>query len=162
MVADVRIFGGKEIQLALKALGDSKATDRSAKSILRAGAKIVWIDARARVRKKSGFTHDKIKIRTSGGGRRIPTASVKSEGQLSYIIEYGTAPRVLKRPRWVNLKGTLVFITHTGRMPPSPFMRPAYENNKDAVLESMLNRSLKAIQLQARKLAKRRAAAIGT
>lgn len=51
--------------------------------------------------------------------------NVGAHGRVSHLVEFGTGPRYHKSGKFV------------GVMPPQPFMRPAWDENKNAVLDSL-------------------------
>ena len=53
----------------------------------------------------------------------------------AHLVEWGTGPRTLKKPRMTTLGGRPVFITHTGQMPANPYMRRAYDSTKKKAVE---------------------------
>lgn len=63
-------------------------------------------------------------------------------GAHGHLVEFGTGPRYLKSGKYV------------GRMPMKPFMRPAWDNNKDRALEIMRTEIWDALAKAAKKLAK--------
>jgi len=50
-----------------------------------------------------------------------------------HLVEYGTAPRKYKKPQYRNIGGKWVRVRHTGSAPAQPFMRPAFESNKEII-----------------------------
>jgi HK97 gp10 family phage protein len=48
-----------------------------------------------------------------------------------HLVEFGTAPRKYKKTQYRKIGGQWRRVSHTGSMPAKPFMRPAFESNKE-------------------------------
>jgi HK97 gp10 family phage protein len=83
----------------------------------------------------------KLKKSQRPGGYRDRTAvnvyvgNDYTKGPHAHLVEFGTGPRVLDKPRAATIGGNVVMITHTGQMPAKPFMRPAFEAAKKKALD---------------------------
>ena len=65
-----------------------------------------------------------------------------------HLVEYGTAPRKYKKPQYRNINGKWVRVRHTGSAPAQPFMRPAFEKNKENI-EKRFERKIKKLIVKA-------------
>ena len=84
-------------------------------------------------------------------GRRAPK---NQRGPHAHLVEFGTAPRRLKKPHYAKIGNTWVWVTHTGSMPAKPFFRPALDENKPEVLRAMMLRMAKRMAKEAEKMAR--------
>lgn len=93
----------------------------------------------SRGRRKGGLTNVRVRKTKSGGpGARVLNLGVGNEAREVYmkwpeaahwhLLEFGTRPRIQKTTG-----------RRTGRGPPRPFIRPAYEKNKRRAVDLMLD-----------------------
>jgi HK97 gp10 family phage protein len=73
----------------------------------------------------------------------------------AHLVEFGTGPRSLKKPRTVLLGGRMVTITHTGQMPARPFLRPAFDAAKREALDIFATEVWKELVKVSGRLAKK-------
>ncbi len=128
----MKFEGAKKITSTLKRLGDSRLVKKAVEDGLRKTGNLYRREARkvARSKIKKKYTGNLVKrirvskVKSYHGAARIVVSAAAPH---AHLIEFGTSPRVLKKPRWFNLNGKWVRLTHTGQMPPKPFMRTAFE-----------------------------------
>jgi HK97 gp10 family phage protein len=65
-----------------------------------------------------------------------------------HLVEFGTAPRKYRKPQYRKIGGKWVKVTHTGSTPAQPFMRPAFEKNKENI-EKRFERKIKKLIVKA-------------
>ncbi len=63
-------------------------------------------------------------------GKHLTLMFVGPRSPHAHLVEFGTAQRFRKREKWAGKS--------TGAMPPQPFMRPAWDENRDQVLEILM------------------------
>jgi HK97 gp10 family phage protein len=110
---------------------------------MRPSAKHYQSTVRQLVPRGTGRLRQAIRIKTLRGkppvlsvrpeyGARISkkTGKTTSAGYHAHLVEFGTGPRQLSKPRPVQIDGKWVTITHTGSMPARPFLRPAYRQSR--------------------------------
>ena len=128
MGKNLQFNGLEELRQVLDAL-PGKLGRQTVGKILRKAEKPLIDAAKARVPKDQGDTAKSIGgIAGRGGGRGEqryvgPRRGGPYKGYAGHLIEYGTGPRKQKDG------------TSTGSMPAHPFMRPAYEETKDQIVE---------------------------
>lgn len=118
---DLQIDGLAQLEAKLLDLGRAGARRSLAKG-LRQGANVVRDEARRRVRKKSGDTAKKIRVKNEGLRFEDMTFSVN----INYVgrfLEFGTS-----------------------KMPAYPFLRPAAENKAAEAVEVMRDITTAAIE----------------
>ena len=112
---------------------------------------------------KSKHLRDTISVSTSlkASQRRgrfdksVVTVYVGSSSPHAHLVEFGTTERTLDEPRTVNIGGNVVTITTTGRMSPNPFLRTAWDMNKEKAVEILGRELWEQIAKAARRLAKK-------
>lgn len=102
---------------------------------------------------RSGRLYRSIKVRKAKGLHGV--FHIYSDAPHAHLVEYGTAPRRFKRPRFVNLGGRIVRIEHSGSMPAKPFFRPAIYENKEEVLKAIVQRIAKRMAAESVKMSKK-------
>jgi len=155
--------GMKELMNALDQLPTISMQKGAIRNALKDAGSPVVSDAKANVPIDSGHLRDSIKIsqslkksqRRGRYDRSSVTVYVGSSSPLAHLIEFGTTQRVLKEPRIVTIGGRTVRITHTGQVSPRPFLRQAWDSNKDAVLKRLGDAIWVQIAKAARRLAKK-------
>lgn len=129
----MELYGAKELEASLRDLPKSigkKTVERAAFAALEPVAE----DARGRVRKRSGLLARLISVSKHLSRRQKRAARGSNRGMVSvyvgaapakraHLTEFGTGPRQHKSGK------------STGQARPFPFLRPAWEQNKDRVLE---------------------------
>lgn len=136
----IRIEGMKELEKTLREMATSTAR-RTVKRAMETALEPVASAAKAMAPKSDGsgkhmadgiavgskLTKRQAKEAKSGAvaQRHIVQMYVGPRASHSHLIEFGTGPRHQKNGRFV------------GSMPPSPFMRPAWDANREAVLASL-------------------------
>jgi HK97 gp10 family phage protein len=117
---DIPVTGLAQLEAKLLDLGRNGGR-RSLSKGLRAGANVIAVDAKVRVRKKSHKTEKSIRVKNQG----------LSFEDLTFSIVAGGAARFLERG--------------TSRMPAYPFLRPATENKAGEAVTEMRDVTLTAI-----------------
>lgn len=138
MATDTHIKGLSQLQALLDQL-PAKIEANIMRGALRAGARVIQAEAKAKAPKKSGLLIKGIKV--SGRLRQgVASATVKTTGKHAYLapwLEFGTAAhKIVPKGGKVLMIGA-VFVSgvdHPGAKP-KPFMRPAVESKQtEAVL----------------------------
>lgn len=134
----IKVQGLKELDKALQALATSTSV-RVARRGLTAALEPVAAQARGSApRSKTGKKHMADTIGVSHkltpaqakeargkDGRDVVTMFVGARDPKAHLVEFGTTPRHHASGKFV------------GAMPPQPFMRPAWDANRDQVLASL-------------------------
>lgn len=116
-------------------------------------------DAKTRVRVRRGNVKRRIAVSTKLSRRQKRAAKASGKGKPlveiyvgaaparhAHLLEFGTGPRRHKKSG-----------KSTGSMPPFPFMRPAWDGNKDRVLATFGKEMWIEIEKAAKRLARRNA-----
>lgn len=155
-----RLLGARELERALKQL--PKAVS---KSVLRSTGRkaLMPVYATASATAPKGFKGRPLKVqigstltknqRQGRVKRGAVEVFVGSSDREAHLVEFGTGPGV----RVVKKKGSELFgrrQPHPGT-PAKPFLRPAWDSNKDAVLQIFKREIWKSLSRAARRLAKR-------
>jgi len=155
--------GMKELMNALDQLPTVSMQKGAIRNALKDAGSPVVSDAKTNVPVDSGHLRDSIKVsqslkksqRKGRYDRSSVTVYVGSSSPLAHLIEFGTTQRVLREPRIVTIGGRTVRITHTGQLSPRPFLRQAWDSNKEAVLKRLGDAIWQQIAKAARRLAKK-------
>jgi len=152
MSRDINITGGDELFAALQEL-PLKLEINVMRGAVRAGAKILLEDAKARVPVKTGTLKDTIRISTGAKNGKIYAfvkagSRVNNGGQkgktgadrgafYAHMIEYGTAPHTIlpKNGGSLLFGGKFVKVIHHPGSAPHPFMRPSFYGKADAATQ---------------------------
>lgn len=115
-MAELKLTGGPELERALRELG-GKIASRLGSNAVRAGARVVAAEARARVPKRSGDLKRSIRIFTDPKDRRGSARTAYAGTRLFYgwFVEFGTA--------------------HSSAR---PFLRPALDEAGQAAVNKMV------------------------
>lgn len=107
-----------------------KETQDKIKAAIADGVKTVYEEAVSRAPKRTGSLIEGIKMEVNGAH-----GVVKSTSPLSYIIEYGSGPRIASplRAKAMLINGDFVRGHVVSTMPERPFMRPAAEAGKPKI-----------------------------
>ena len=130
-----------------------------------AGATVIKKEAQKNLKQngsiKSGNLYRSLKtqkVKGTHGVYRIFTqgrfAPKNQRGPHAHLVEFGTAPRRLKEPHYVQIKGNWVWVEYTGSMPAKPFFRPAIDEHKPETLKAMAFRLAKRMEKEAEKMAR--------
>lgn len=136
-MSEVRVKGLADLNKLLQQL-PAKLEANVLRGALRAGAKVVMEDAKARVPVDTGQLRDGLKISTRSR-RGVVSASVKATGKHSFIapwIEYGVAAHQItaRKGGWMFFGGMFAkSVDHPG-MQARPFMRPALDGRAQAAV----------------------------
>ena len=155
----------KELINALDQLPTVAMQKGAIRNALKDAGQPVVDDAKANVPVDSGHLRDSIKVsqslkksqRRGRYDRSSVTVYVGSSSPLAHLIEFGTTKRVLKEPRIVTIGGRTVQITHTGQVSPRPFLRQAWDANKEKALKLLGQAIWNQLAKAARRLAKKAA-----
>lgn len=139
----VRVDGLKELQDKLLAIGiefGAKAAISPVRSALRKGAVVIQKSAQARVRRKTGTLADNIIVTSRGQGARDGFIDMKVTVRAK-ATAYKVNRKNIRLGR-INLEyknyGPLFYARFlefgTSHQPAYPFLRPAFEENKETVL----------------------------
>lgn len=135
----------KALLRRMKRLSENGAFKKSELTkAMRPSAKVFQKQARAYAPKDSRRLARSIRIKTLKGWPAVlsvrpeyasrkskKTGKTTSAGYHAHLVEFGTKPRKLKKPRVVDFGGDHpVTITHTGAMPAQPFLRPAWRASR--------------------------------
>ena len=160
-----QLTGMKELMNALEQLPTVAMQKGAIRNALKDAGQPVADDAKTNVPVDSGHLRDSIKVSTSLKKSQRPrrqdrtsvTAYVGSSSPLAHLIEFGTTQRILKEPRIVTIGGRTVQITHTGQVSPRPFLRQAWDANKEKALKLLGQAIWNQLAKAARRLAKKAA-----
>lgn len=132
MSLNLRIDGAKDLDKALQALAATtargvtrRAMTRSLEPVAeaaRAAAPRDKGDLAAHIGVSSKLTRNQAREMRGQTGRDVQFMYVGPQWASAHLVEFGTGPRFKKNGQFV------------GAMPPQPFMRPAWDQNRDAVL----------------------------
>lgn len=136
MTEFVHISGLKELQKMLDTL-PAKLEANIMRGAMRAGAKVIEVEAKNNVPVKSGVLRDSIRVTGRLKGHTV-SASIKAGGKTknggdAYYakwVEYGTAAHVIngKNGGWLSFGGLFTkSVDHPGAVPKA-FMRPAMDD----------------------------------
>lgn len=163
MTGSVSFKGGKELEQALAALGDSRAIRSAARAALREAAKPMQVMAQSLAPRDVGNLVESIKIATGKGDRG-------NDGDQVFVvlgIDANVQPARIKGK--LRGKGTyrdpgvagVSVIKEFGseREAPEPFMRPAWDAHSAQTPDRIGKALGPAIETQARRLARRAAKA---
>lgn len=130
----MHVKGLSELQRLLDQL-PAKIEKNVMRGAMRAGAKPILVEAKARVPVESGELRDGLKIKTSGRGSRV-VASVRATGPHAFLanfFEYGTSPHLIPGPLAIG-QGFVQGVEHPG-ISARPFLRPAMDaKTREAVV----------------------------
>lgn len=130
MTEFVHVTGMKELGEFLETLAP-KMQKNVMRGALRAGMKVVAVDAKAGAAVASGLMRAGLKISTNSKGGQV-TASLKAKGKhgpLAHLIEFGTAAHRIQAKDGGMLSfagGVYQHVDHPGTRA-RPFMRPALD-----------------------------------
>lgn len=152
MVNNIKLQGGKQLNDQLNKLAQSLGSKEVQDSLVK-GAKPLIEQAKANVasHKDSGDLENSIGP-IIGRGENVGTVTVgprrgkgkNAKGWHAHLLEYGTAPHLIKAVNKKALKlaeGFAASVSHPGT-PASPFMRPAWDA-KHSEVEKEIAKSLK-------------------
>ena len=166
-----RIVGGKELEAALLELPKSlqKPTLESA---LKKAAKPVLADAKSgapgdlkkALAISTTLSKNQRKLQLKTGAAEVFVGATWPKGAAAHLVEFGTAPHPIPKKgnpimRFI-IGGEEIFTTvidHPGAAP-HPFLRPAWDANRDRVLDSIEKEIWEALRKKAQTLARKAAA----
>lgn len=143
----VKIEGGLQVYNALRTLGDNKAIRNAQYKGLAAGARVFSNAAKKLVPKKTGNLRRAIRIKRLKNYGNMIQYKVYVNRKIAphaHLYEFGTGPRKRKNGG------------STGIMPAHPFMAPSYNENKEPVIQKVLESTRKAVEKEANRLGGRR------
>lgn len=150
----MQINGSRELEKFLKDF-PLKVRETILDASVRAGGSVIRKEARGNLRANGSIKTGKLyksfkvaKVRGVHGVVRVMTTAPHS-----HLVEFGTAPRKLKKPHFVQLGGKVVRVEYTGSMPAKPFFRPAIDEHHKDVMIAIALRMGKRMNAEAEKLA---------
>jgi HK97 gp10 family phage protein len=102
---------------------------------------------------KTGRLYESIRSKKKRGVHGVYQVFSDKTAGYSHLVEFGTGPRKLDKPKDVKIGKNWVTITHTGTMPAKPFFRPALDENHKRVMQAIANRLAKRMAKEAGKMA---------
>lgn len=156
-----RIEGLAELDKMLSQLSKSMSRTVLRNALKKAGKPIADAATASVPVGKTGNLRRSIKISTKlkksqyryGRPSRVAVdVFVGSSAPHAHLVEFGTGPRRLDSPRAVNLGGKVVMVEHTGQMPARPFLRPAWDLNKEKAVKIFGEEVWKELTKAARRL----------
>jgi HK97 gp10 family phage protein len=162
---DVQVTGLKELEETLKRLPDDLAVKALAQAVF-AGAVVVRDEARRlcpvdtgnlrrsiriKRKKRHGLRNATVLYQVGPGrsGKKGPDGKYATDGYYGHMVEFGTAPHVIKagdKKKRLGKKGVFGrYVKHPGASA-RPFLRPAFDNSTDRVIEAMRARLAQAIE----------------
>jgi HK97 gp10 family phage protein len=146
MTAKFTMTGGKELEEALKELGNQIA-GRLGNNAVRAGARVIAAEARARAPVATGALRKSIKVVGDAEERRLGgttrTAYVVARAPHAHLVEKGTLPRRQASGRY------------TGAAPAKAYLRPSLDTQGQAAVDKMGQNLGAGIEREAAKLGKK-------
>lgn len=135
MKMDIDLKGAAQIEAALKEMAKSTAV-RTARQAMRNSLAPVESAAKALAPKGATgnlqasvtISHRLTPSQAAGApreGKEVQHMYVGASAPHAHLVEFGTGPRFHKSGKYV------------GQMPPNPWMRPAWDDNRDAVLNRL-------------------------
>lgn len=155
-MVQTRIQGAAQLRRVLEQL-PRQMRRRALSPAVRAGAKIVRREALVNLpdsERRDVIVRSK---RTTPGAVSVRVGPPRSKPQLMWL-EFGTGPHTIERRGGGVLRSTLtgtVFgtsVQHPGQ-PPRPFLRPAFDDNRQEILDAMVVALGKSLERQAKRLA---------
>lgn len=158
----MEIVGARELEAALMALGQDRLIKATLKRALLDASKGAVATAERLAPKHTGRMAQKIAVSTTLSRRQRRGGGYKVNPNTAYVwigaaprgpgvlAEFGTGPRYHKKTR-----------KFVGAMPAQPFLRPAWEQHKDQILEDFSKALWIQIEKSAKRLARRQAKAAG-
>ncbi len=141
-MAEVKIQGLDEVRRRLKAL-PKNMRNRELGKALRSGGRMIRNDAKSRVPTLTGLVLKNIVMRTSSGRRAGRNADVK--------VRIGVASDRSGRDSGTDAFYWIFQEFGTSKMPAHPFLRPAFESNKNEALNAITQSLKKGLIRQAKK-----------
>lgn len=144
--------GGDTIYKSFIQIGDSKRSKKIQRAAFRKAAKFIQEAAKRKAPLgPTGNLRDSIKVsvRTKQKGR-IMWAEVWIDARIAphaHIVERGTVERFHKSRGWGSGKRG----RYTGRMPAKPFLRPAFDQNRELALSVYTRAFREALEKDAKK-----------
>lgn len=141
--------GGKDLDRALRELGDPALMRAAGNTAARTAMKPVYNDAKANIAKDTGETARSIKLRTNSKRAKNPGASV--------VAVSGSYTRKVNGEKVkTQLRGFIAFWLEfgTSKMAARPWLRPAFDGNARVSLGILGKDLWKSIARQAKKAAK--------
>lgn len=132
MVASMKIAGFRELDALLKALPrnlDSTGVSAGMRKALQPVAAAAQayapggLDTSIKINSRIKKSQRAAALEKPGSGRRV--MYVGSTAPHAHLVEFGTGPRFQRNGKYVGI------------MPPDPFLRPAWDANKDQVLANL-------------------------
>ena len=158
----MEIKGARELEAALFGLGQDRLIKATLKRALLDASRPAVATAERLAPKHTGRMATKIAVSTTLSRRQRRGGGYKVNPNTAYVwigaaprgpgvlAEFGTGPRYHKRTR-----------KFVGAMPAQPFLRPAWEQHKDQILEDFSKALWIQIEKSAKRLARRQAKAAG-
>lgn len=158
----LEIVGAQELEAALNALGQDRLIKATNRRALLAAAKPAVATARRLAPKDTGRMADKVDVSSTLSRRQRRGGGYRSNPNVAHVFigaaprgpavldEFGTGPRYHKRTR-----------KFVGATPAQPFMRPAWEQHKNQILDDYADELWIQIEKSAKRLARRQAKAAG-
>lgn len=153
------ITGADEIEKVLKEM-PFVVRRRVVAAAVRSGAAVIRKEARRlapKDEKRGQGVHlsdpKGIIVKKKRGTNDIYQVGPSKEVPHGHLVEFGTTHRQLKKPRWFNLNGRWVYLTHSGTMPAKPYLRPAVDNKGREAIKKIGERFGVLIPKHAEKLA---------
>jgi HK97 gp10 family phage protein len=137
----VEIEGAEQLANKLRELNIT-IQDKIMRTALKAGAQVIADEAVTLAPKKTGTLADSIKVRTTADSDVSEISSTVSVGdRKAHLVEFGTAPHEIKAKHAKALKlldgREVESVMHPGAKA-HPFMRPAFDTQKDAALDAIM------------------------
>ncbi len=158
MQMKAEINGWKEISKLLDNFPDRIQRD-VVNSVAAAGANVVKKEAKKNIKAngsiETGRLYNSIRTKKKKGLHGVYQIYSDRTAGHSHLVEFGTGPRKLSKPKKVKIGNNWVEITHTGTMPAKPFFRPALDENHRLVVRKMFERAAKRMAKEAEKMSQR-------
>lgn len=121
-----------------------------------AGATVVKKNAKKNIRQngsiETGTLLNSIRTKKAKGQVGIYKVFTDETAPHSHLVEWGSGPRSLDKPRAVKIGDKWVTITQTGSMPAKPFLRPAMDEDHEFIMRKIAERWQKRTEKELEKL----------
>lgn len=124
-----------------------------------AGATVVKNEAKKNIKAngslKTGRLYKSIRTKKKRGVHGVYQVFSDKTAGYSHLVEFGTGPRKLTKPKQVKIGSNWVWVEQTGSMPAKPFFRPALDENHQKVMRKIAERMAKRMAKETGKMAQK-------
>lgn len=143
-----KLVGFEEVEQALNALPE-KLAKKALREITAAGARIIKAETIKNAPVDKGDLKKSIKMSykfiPARGEILYKIYPGKEYARLGHLIEFGSAPHIIRSRRPMGYKGRYGTVVHHPGTKPQPFMRTAFDENTDKALRAMARQAKRSI-----------------